>query len=182
MSLLSDEVYKQLYVTGSGPGILYGSPKIHKSNFATDFPLRPIFAASNTASYKLSKFLVPILAPFTTNEYTVTISFSFVNDVSKVHNADSFHMVSFDVENLFTNIHLHETINICLQFIFPNVSSTVLGLCRDLFRKLLELSVLNSFFIFNSKLYKQTEGLRMGLCLGPTFVLIYFYATTKEPG
>ena len=67
MSLLSDEVYKQLYVTGSGPGILYGSPKIHKSNFATDFPLRPIFAAYNTASYKLSKFLVPILAPFTTN-------------------------------------------------------------------------------------------------------------------
>ena len=173
MSLLSDEVYKQLYVTGSGPGILYGLPKIHKSNFATDFPLRPIFAAYNTASYKLSKFLVPILAPFTTNEYTATNSFSFVNDVSKVHNADSFHMVSFDVENLFTNIPLHETINICLQYLFPNVISTVLGLSRDLFRKLLELSVLNSFFMFNSKLYKQTEGLGMGLCLGPTFANIF---------
>ena len=82
-------------------------------------------------------------------------------------------MVSFDVENLFTNIPLHETINVCLQYLFPNVTSTVLGRSRDLFRKLLELSVLNSFFLFNSKLYKQTEGLGMGLCLGPTFANIF---------
>ena len=51
--LLSDDIYKQLYVTGSGPGILYGAPKIHKPNFSTEFPFRPIFAAYNTASYKI---------------------------------------------------------------------------------------------------------------------------------
>ena len=60
LMLLSDETYKSLFVSGSGPGILYGLPKIHKPNFCTEFPFRPIFAAYNTASYKLAKFFVPI--------------------------------------------------------------------------------------------------------------------------
>ena len=63
MSLLPDETYKKLYATGSGPGILYGLPKTHKANFASNYQLRPIFAAYNAASYKLAKFLVPVLLP-----------------------------------------------------------------------------------------------------------------------
>ena len=55
-------------------------------------------------------------------------------------------MTSFDVENLFTNIPLHETMPICLDYLFPDDSSNVLGLSRKLFKTLLELSVLNSFF------------------------------------
>ena len=43
----------------------------------------------------------------------------------------------------------------------------VLGLAKDFFRTLLELSVLNSFFIFNGNFYRQIEGLGMGLPLGP---------------
>ena len=65
-SIIDDATYKQLYVTGSGPGIL---PKVHKANFRDNFPFRPIFAAYKTAPYKLAKFLVPFLAPFTSNIY-----------------------------------------------------------------------------------------------------------------
>ena len=56
---------------------------------------------------------------------------------------------------------------------FPNDDSKVLGLTRKLFKTLLEHSVLNSFFLFNSKLFKQTEGLGMGLPLWPTFANIF---------
>ena len=76
MSLLPDETYKKLYATGSGPGILYGLPKTHKANFASNHQLSPIFEAYNAASYKLAKFHVPVLAPFTTGEYTVDNSFT----------------------------------------------------------------------------------------------------------
>ena len=55
-------------------------------------------------------------------------------------------MTSFDVENLFTNVPLTETIDICLSKLFPNQDSLVIGLSRKLFKSLLELSVLNSFF------------------------------------
>ena len=82
-------------------------------------------------------------------------------------------MTSFDVENLFTNVPLHETINICLNYLFPNDDSNKLGLICKLFKTLLEHSVLNSFFLFNSKLFKQTEGLDMGLPLGPAFANIF---------
>ena len=43
--ILSDDFYKKTFTSGSGPGILYGLPKIHKPNFDTNFQFRPIFAA-----------------------------------------------------------------------------------------------------------------------------------------
>ena len=68
--LLSDEYFKQMFTSGSGPGVLYGLPKIYKPNFGANFQFRPIFAAYNTPSFNLAKFLVPILNPFTVNEFT----------------------------------------------------------------------------------------------------------------
>ena len=82
-------------------------------------------------------------------------------------------MVSFDVENLFTNIPVHETIDICLKYLFPASNSVVLGLSKDFFKTLLEHSVLNSFFLFNSKLYKQIDRLGQGLPLGSTIGNIF---------
>ena len=98
-----------MYVTGSQPGILYGLPKIHKPNV----PLRPILSSIGTAGYALSKFFVPLLKPLTFNQYTVKDSFSFVEEITSIANINSYNtMVSFDVQSLFTNIPLVETINI----------------------------------------------------------------------
>ena len=47
---------------------------------------------------------------------------------------------------------------------------------KSFFKSLLELTVLNSFFIFDSKLYRQADGLGMGLPLGPTFANIFMCA------
>ena len=57
--------------------------------------------------------------------------------------------------------------------LFPFPNSTVLNLSRNLFKQILELSVLNSFFQFDSRFYQQIEGLGMGLPLGPTFANIF---------
>jgi hypothetical protein len=81
-------------------------------------------------------------------------------------------MASFDVESLFTNIPLHETIDICIRLLYSN-TNLVLNLTADLFKELLRLAVLNTLFIFNDVLYQQTEGLGMGLPLGPTFANIF---------
>ena len=179
LKLIEEETFKQLYVSGSGPGILYGLPKIHKSNFAQNFQFRPIFAAFNTASFKIAKFLVPILRPLTSNEYTVSNSYSFVNNICTKQNADKLYMVSFDVENLFKNIPLRETVDICIEKLFA-ISYTVLGLDRLYFKKLLEHSVLISFFIFDSKLYRQIEGVGMGLPLGQTLANVFMCARESK--
>ena len=171
-AVISDDVYKRLFVSGSGPGTLYGLPKIHKPNFSTLFQFRPIFAAYNNPSFNIAKFLVPILAPLTRNEFTVDNTSSFIQDISTVSDANSYYMASFDIESLFTNIPLRETIDICLDALFRH-SDSVMGFTRPLLKKLLELSVLNSFFMFDGSFYQQIEGLGMGLPLGPTFANIF---------
>ena len=166
--MINESVYKELFVSGSLPGILYGLPKIHKLGV----PLRPIFAACKTPAYGLSKFLVPILSPLTKNDYTVSNSYEFVNLVRDFSHKDDYFMVSYDVESLFTNIPLQETIDICLDSLFVSCDR-VLNITRNFFKSFLELSVLNSYFIFDNKLYVQKEGVGMGLPLGPTFANIF---------
>ena len=52
---------------------------------------------------------MPLLTPLALNEYTIKDSFSFAEELS---NYDSNLVVaSFDVESLFTNIPLQETID-----------------------------------------------------------------------
>ena len=165
--IIPEEVYSQLYISGSAPGILYGTPKVHKPDFAMNPKFRPIFASYNTPSYNLSKFLVPILSKFTQNQYTVTNSYDFADEITKVENRNYF-MASFDVENLFTNVPLDETSNIFLNKLFDGVDR-FMNFSREQFKTMLELSVKNSFFLFNEKLYRQVDGVGMGLPQGPIY-------------
>ena len=165
---ITNDVYNDLYVSGSTPGILYGLPKIHK--LLT--PLRPIFAACGTPTYKLAKYLVPILAPLTENQFTVKNSYQFATEVHDLQLTPNSIMASFDIVSLFTNIPVLETIDICIRSLFDS-KDTLAGITKNLFRSMLELSVLNSFFLFDSKLYKQKDGVGMGLPLGPTFANIF---------
>ena len=123
-NLITQSIYNSLHVTGSAPGILYGLPKIHKSDFKEKFQYRPILAAYNLASYKIAKYLVPILTPLTSNQYTVENSTEFAQKISSIPHADSLHMVSLDVESLFTNVPLEETIKIASDSLFSNATQT----------------------------------------------------------
>ena len=168
LNIIDSRTFNELFVSGSSPGIMYGLPKTHKRNV----PLRPIFAAYNTPSYSISKYLVKILSPFTTNSYTVSNSYAFVDELIKIPDAHEYYMASFDVESLFTNIPLDETVNIALNCLFQH-SDSFLGFTRNLFKTFLELAVLNSFFIFDNQLYEKIDGVGMGLPLGPTFANLF---------
>ena len=118
--LISEQQYAELNTPiGSRPGILYGLPKVHKHNF----PLRPIISAIGTHAYKLAKFLVPLLRPFSTNSYTISDTFMFVKELCELQiNTNNVVMTSFDVKSLFTNIPLDETISIIVNKCFYNTS------------------------------------------------------------
>ena len=70
-------------------------------------------------------------------------------------------MASFDVESLFTNIPLDETIEIIIDNLFKDVQK-VGKFNKDQFRKMLNFAVKDSPFIFNNSLYKQQDGVAMG--------------------
>ena len=71
-----------------------------------------------TYSYRLAKFLVPMLQPLTSNQYTVNSSFSFAKEITDTSFSNDTVMVSCDVSSLFTNIPLDKTINIMLDDLF----------------------------------------------------------------
>ena len=100
-----------------------------------------------------------------TNEFTVKDSFHFAEEI--VDQQHDLFMGSLDVDSLFTNIPLEETIEICTNELFKE-SEIVEGLSKTEFKELLSLATKGSHFIFHGTLYKQIDGVAMGPPLGPT--------------
>ena len=103
--------YKNIKPFGSRPGILYGLGKVYKEINNGLPPFRPILSA--IGAYKLAKVLLPFLTPLTQNEYTVTDSFHFAEEICK--QGPNLYMASLDVDSLFSNIPLDETIDISID-------------------------------------------------------------------
>ena len=109
---ISEKTYNKLRPVGSKPGTLYGSAKVHKLLINGLPPFRPILSAIGTPTYKLAKFLVPVLSDITQNEFTVKDSFTFVDEI--LTQSSDLYMASLDVDALFT-IPSDETIDICVK-------------------------------------------------------------------
>ena len=78
---ISEETRRSLKPVGTRPGIMYGLCKVHKDIIDNCPPFRPIFSAINTTTYKLAKFLVPVLKSLISNEYTVKDSFTSAEEI-----------------------------------------------------------------------------------------------------
>jgi hypothetical protein len=81
-------------------------------------------------------------------------------------------MASLDVDSLFTNIPLSETITICCELLFER-HALVDGLSKDEFKQLLTIATAESFILFDKKYYQQIDGVAMGSPLGPTLANIF---------
>ena len=81
-------------------------------------------------------------------------------------------MASLDVDPLFTNIPLDETIHICIDSLYKDDENTP-KIPKDVFRNLLTVATKESFFMFNNKFYKQIDGVVMGSPLGPALANIF---------
>ena len=170
--VITDSEFNSLRPSGSQPGVLYGLCKVHKGTDADGKspPFRPILSAINTPSYKIAKFLVPMLSELTKNKFVSKDSFEFAKNVRE-QNPDFF-MASFDIEALFTNVPLDETIDICVKKLFGR-KKIFKGFSRENFKKLLCLAIKDSFFLFNDTYYEQIDGVAMGSPLGPTLANVF---------
>ena len=167
---LSVKDYLQLYPKGSQPGRLYGLGKVHKGLVNGKLKFRPILSAIGTPSYQIAKFILPLLEPFTKNEFTVKDSFTFSEEILTLSTGEK--MASLDIEALFTNLPLDETLNICEELLFER-NNLVKGLTRSEFRNLLELATKENLILFDDNYYRQIDGVAMGSPLGPTLANIF---------
>ena len=85
-SKLSSYGYKKLYPTGSCPGKLYGTAKLHKLPFngkIDDLPIRPIVSNINTATYQLAMHLSKVLSPLRESEHKIKSTKDFIRQIKK---------------------------------------------------------------------------------------------------
>ena len=114
---IDNDVYSQIYPSGSQPAPIYGLPKMHKVKSPNVVPpLRPIVSSIRTYKYQVVKYLCFLLQAHIPNTYTISDSFSFVRELKAIHISNKY-MVSFDVKSLFTNIPLRECIDLAVSYI-----------------------------------------------------------------
>ena len=99
---------------------------------------------------------MPLLAPLTSNEYTIKDSFSFSE--GRLTFDSNLVMTSFDIESLFTNIALKETIDLCVDILFSNTTN-IDGITKDYFHELLSICMSESLVLFDGEFYKLMESL-----------------------
>ena len=163
--VISDTEYRKLKPGDSRLGILYVFCKIYKSLIDNCPPFRPNFLAIKTPSYNIAKHLARILEPIATDKFTIKNSFEFAKEV--IGQDSGLFMASLDVESIFTNIPLEESINISCDSLFGS-EAKINNFSRNDFEKLLRMALQNNFFNFDGKIYKQTDGVAMGSPLGPS--------------
>ena len=173
---ISEDFYNAMYSSGSTLSRLYGLPKIHKENA----PLRPIVSTCTSHNYNLAKKVVDLLEKFSINDYSLKNSYDFTNAIQNVPDAQSLYMCSFDIESLYTNIPVKESIDIILNQIFNNDAAIYHGFKRNDFKNLLERALLDSYFSFNDVIYKQLDGLAMGSPLSPIIANIFLVNFEKH--
>ena len=129
-------------------------------------------SAIGTFDYKLCKFLVPVLEPLTSNEYTLKNSHALAHALKSLKFNHPVYMASFDISSLYTCIPLDETTDICIRNLIDE-DGIFINLNSEELSTMLNLATINSVFYFNKVLYEQTDGMAMGSCLGPSMANIF---------
>ena len=111
---MNDTEYEKVYPSGSSPTKIYASSKVHKPFDSNSLPnFRTIVSFIGTYNYNLSKYLGELLSPNLPNEFWTTDPFTFVEELKEVSINNKF-LVSDDVNSVFTNIPLKETIKLAV--------------------------------------------------------------------
>ena len=123
--------------------------------------------------YIVANVMLGYLKPLCKHEYSVNYTQKVSSMLSSIPLLqDDEEDVSYDVESLFINIPIEETINYITEQIY--VHKTLTPICSKLiFRRLLVKLATECTFNFNSKFLKQVDGCSIEGPLSVTFSYIY---------
>ena len=128
--------------------ILYGLPKIHKTNI----PIRPVVSYVNAPAIKICKYLNNLLNNIFVSPFSVSNSLDLIDSLQKVNIQNSFKLISFDITNLFPSIPITDLKTIISKLI--NSSFSVPSQ-REHIQNLLDICLNQNYYIFNNTYYRQ---------------------------
>ena len=165
--------YKFIYLSGSVPAKIYGTPKMHNSTDSDSFHrFWPIVSSVRTYNYNLAKYLCNLRSPHLPEQYCTKDTFTFVEELKRVSLVDKF-LVSFDVTSLFTNIPLSTTIKLAVDLI--KTSQPDLNISEKDLTSLFNFATCETHFLFKGKFHDQIDGMAMGSPLVPGLRFIFLW-------
>jgi len=168
---LSDSVKFRKLQGKYEPGYIYANPKIHKR--IIDPPFRPIISQIGTVTYDIAKQLNNIVMKYMPRRYVVRSSYEFITMLRAKHPGNNI-IASLDVESLFTNVPVEQTIDIILKNVYEHDELAPPDIPRIIMRQLLLICTTKTPFRSETgELYVQCEGVSMGSALGPCFADYY---------
>ena len=167
-----EKQYEEVYPAGSMPARLYGNPKMHKCKTPDEIPsFRPIVSSIGAYNYNLAKFLSKMITPYICHDYSCKDTFSFVNGIQSAEiDTDKF-LISYDVQSLFTNIPLEETLDIAVELLLRNEPQ--LKISKKDLKKLFKFATSGTQFLFNGEYFDQVDGVAMGSPLAPILANLF---------
>ena len=131
---------------------------------------RPIVSQIGCPTYKIAKDLLDFKSLITKTECTLKDSFEFVSMIDQQEH-NSF-MCSFDIDSLFTNVPLEETVEIVIKNVFGR-KRKINRLNKSDFRDFLKLTTMGTVLYFNGNYYKQSDGVAMRFPLGAALANVF---------
>ena len=137
------------------------------------------FSQIPTPLYNTAKQLNSILSQYLPNTYLLKSTNDFVDLIQTTSNNGI--IASLDVESLFTNVPIDDTIEIILKHAYHHSSLPAPKIPKTILKELLELCTKESpFYSPEGKLYVQRDGVAMGSALGPLFSNFYMGHLEQE--
>ena len=131
-----------------------------------------------TPTYKLTKTINDLITPYLSHNDSIK-STKELTEILQTHKSNKRTISSLDVENLFTNIPAHETINIIINNIYHHPTLSPIKINSNTLRKILLLCTTQvPSYDPHGHIYIQKDGIAMGSVLGPIFS--YFYMSALE--
>lgn len=161
----------------------YLLPKIHKSPESWTIPHvlpkgRPIVSDCGSESYRITEFIDFFINPLSQKHPSyVKDTYSFVEEITKMHVPPGSFLFTVDVDSLYTNIDtelglraLQSTFNM-----YPDPSRPDAHIID-----LLRITLTRNDFEFNGKYYLQVCGCAMGRKYSPSYADIYLARWEEE--
>ncbi|MGL4482492.1 MAG: reverse transcriptase domain-containing protein [Lactococcus garvieae] len=167
-NMIDSATFESIRPVGSTIPRLYGLPKVHKP----EVPLRPIVDMCNSPYHQVARWLTQILEPVRKDisKHSLRDTFELIRTIEDV-NIKEKQMLSLDVQSLFTNVPLEETIDYLCGYI--RNKECQIGLPEERLKQLLLICTKNIQFQFNGRIYRQKDGVAMGSPLGPVLADIF---------
>jgi hypothetical protein len=153
---------------------LHATIKLHKHNT----PIRPIVGWKQAPAYQLAKQLVSTLHDYLQlpNTYNIQNSIQLMGDIKSITINKSTRLCSFDIINMYTNIPKNDIIIIIIIIIITKNILQNYDINIDTQKEILQLTntiLEQSYFQYDHKYYKQTNGLAMGAPTSAILAEIY---------